>query len=63
MPTTIRCVVFSLRTTIILTDSRQFGFNDDAQWWATAAYYGYRAYGDQSLLNHAISTWNHVSQL
>ena len=31
------------------------------RWWATAAYYGYRAYGDQGLLDHAIKTWEHVS--
>ncbi|KAG1745167.1 endo-1,6-alpha-mannosidase [Suillus lakei] len=30
-------------------------------WWATAAYYGYRAYGNPNLLNHAIATWQHVS--
>ncbi|KAJ4482521.1 endo-1,6-alpha-mannosidase [Lentinula aciculospora] len=43
----------------------QFGYaiyNDDAMWWATAAYYGYRAYGDENLLSMAIATWNHVSQ-
>ncbi|KAL1702215.1 glycoside hydrolase family 76 protein [Schizophyllum commune] len=39
----------------------QWGYNDDAMWWATAAYYGYRAYGDQGLLDHAIKTWEHVS--
>lgn len=36
-------------------------YNDDAMWWATAAYYGYRAYGNPNLLNHAIATWQHVS--
>jgi hypothetical protein len=30
-------------------------------WWATAAVYAYRAYNDTNLLNHAITTWNHVS--
>ncbi|EIW78461.1 endo-1,6-alpha-mannosidase [Coniophora puteana RWD-64-598 SS2] len=34
---------------------------DQYGWWATAAYYGYRAYGDQNLLNHAVATWSHVS--
>ncbi|KAI0676443.1 endo-1,6-alpha-mannosidase [Trametes maxima] len=40
----------------------QFGFNDDALWWATAAYYAFRAYGDTNALNQAIATWQHVSQ-
>ncbi|KIK69955.1 hypothetical protein GYMLUDRAFT_34359 [Collybiopsis luxurians FD-317 M1] len=40
----------------------QFGFNDDAMWWATAAYYAYRAYDDESMLSMATATWNHVSQ-
>lgn len=39
----------------------QYQYNDDALWWATAAYYAYRAYGDTNLLQHAIDTWNHVS--
>ncbi|TRM68594.1 glycoside hydrolase family 76 protein [Schizophyllum amplum] len=39
----------------------QWGFNDDAMWWATAAYYAYRAYGDSTLLNYAITTWEHIS--
>ncbi|EGN95060.1 hypothetical protein SERLA73DRAFT_187349 [Serpula lacrymans var. lacrymans S7.3] len=43
------------------SDYDQYGYNDDALWWATAAYYGYRAYGDQGLLNNAIATWQHVS--
>ncbi|KAG2341871.1 endo-1,6-alpha-mannosidase [Suillus weaverae] len=34
---------------------------DQYGWWATAAYYGYRAYGNPNLLNHAIATWQHVS--
>ncbi|KAG1775154.1 endo-1,6-alpha-mannosidase [Suillus placidus] len=34
---------------------------DQYGWWATAAYYGYRAYGNLNLLNHAIATWQHVS--
>ena len=38
----------------------QYGYNDDALWWATAAYYAYRAYGDTTVLNHAIDTWTHV---
>lgn len=38
----------------------EFGYNDDAMWWATAAYYAYRAYGDTVMLNNAISTWQHV---
>ncbi|KAF5367312.1 hypothetical protein D9757_010100 [Collybiopsis confluens] len=37
-------------------------FNDDALWWGTAAYYAYRAYGNQNLLSMAVATWNHVSQ-
>lgn len=32
-------------------------------WWATAAFYAYRAYGDATLLSHAIATWNHVTEL
>ncbi|KAH7928605.1 Six-hairpin glycosidase, partial [Leucogyrophana mollusca] len=39
----------------------QYGYNDDAMWWATAAYYAYRAYGDSNLLDHAIATWTHVT--
>ncbi|EIW78460.1 hypothetical protein CONPUDRAFT_145683 [Coniophora puteana RWD-64-598 SS2] len=39
----------------------QYGYNDDALWWGTAAYYGYRAYGDQNLLNNAIATWKNVN--
>jgi len=35
-------------------------YNDDALWWATAAYYAYRAYGDENLLSHAIQTWEHI---
>jgi hypothetical protein len=41
----------------------QFGFNDDALWFATAAFYAFRAYNDTNLLNHAIDTWKHVSTL
>lgn len=37
-------------------------FNDDALWWATAAIYAFRAYGDASLLNLAINTWNAATQ-
>jgi hypothetical protein len=40
----------------------EYQYNDDAMWWGTAAYYAYRAYGDTTLLNHAIDTWQHVSQ-
>ena len=32
------------------------------RWWATAAYYGYRAYDDSGLLANAVATWNHVTQ-
>ncbi|KAF8199040.1 glycosyl hydrolase family 76-domain-containing protein [Pholiota molesta] len=32
------------------------------KWWATAAIYGSKAYGNTQLLNNAIATWNHVSQ-
>ncbi|KAF5359964.1 hypothetical protein D9757_012145 [Collybiopsis confluens] len=39
-----------------------FRYNDDAMWWATAAYYGYRAYGDDTLLSMATATWDHVSK-
>ncbi|KAI0780123.1 glycoside hydrolase family 76 protein [Fomes fomentarius] len=38
----------------------QFGYNDDALWWATASYYAFRAYGDRNLLQHAVDTWNAV---
>ncbi|KAJ3992205.1 endo-1,6-alpha-mannosidase [Lentinula boryana] len=34
---------------------------DPYLWWATAAYYAYRAYGDSSMLSMAVTTWNHVS--
>jgi len=36
-------------------------FNDDAMWWAQAALYGYRAYGDTTLLAHAVDVWTHVT--
>ncbi|KAJ7604393.1 endo-1,6-alpha-mannosidase [Roridomyces roridus] len=39
----------------------QFGFNDDAMWWAQAALYGYRAYKDTNLLAHAVDVWTHVT--
>ncbi|KAJ7147675.1 endo-1,6-alpha-mannosidase [Mycena crocata] len=40
----------------------QFGFNDDALWWAQAALYAYRAYGaDATLLSHAVDVWTHVT--
>ncbi|KAF5380750.1 hypothetical protein D9757_007144 [Collybiopsis confluens] len=39
-----------------------FRYNDDAMWWATAAYYAYRAYGNKTLLSMAAATWAHVSQ-
>ncbi|KAG7448744.1 endo-1,6-alpha-mannosidase [Guyanagaster necrorhizus] len=39
----------------------QYGYNDDAMWWAQAAIYAYRAYGSATLLQHAIDTWTHVS--
>ncbi|KAJ7330438.1 endo-1,6-alpha-mannosidase [Mycena albidolilacea] len=39
----------------------QFGFNDDAMWWAQAALYGYRAYADTNLLAHAVDVWTHVT--
>ncbi|OAX42321.1 endo-1,6-alpha-mannosidase [Rhizopogon vinicolor AM-OR11-026] len=58
-----QAVTDSLNATFSLyTDYDQYGcYNDDAMWWATAAYYGYRAYGDINLLSHAIETWQHVS--
>ncbi|KAJ3575570.1 hypothetical protein NP233_g1008 [Leucocoprinus birnbaumii] len=34
---------------------------DQFGWWAQAAIAGYRAYKDNSLLSHAVATWNHVS--
>ncbi|KAJ7663970.1 endo-1,6-alpha-mannosidase [Mycena polygramma] len=39
----------------------QFQYNDDAMWWAQAALYAYRAYGDTNLLAHAVDVWNHVT--
>ncbi|KZP02722.1 hypothetical protein FIBSPDRAFT_941877, partial [Athelia psychrophila] len=39
----------------------KWGFNDDALWWGSAAYYAYRAYGDSGMLANAVVTWNHVS--
>ncbi|KAK0457383.1 endo-1,6-alpha-mannosidase [Desarmillaria tabescens] len=39
----------------------QYGYNDDAMWWAQAAIYAYRSYGNDTLLQHAIDTWTHVS--
>ncbi|KAK0488498.1 endo-1,6-alpha-mannosidase [Armillaria novae-zelandiae] len=39
----------------------QYGYNDDAMWWAQAAIYAHRAYGNNALLQHAIDTWTHVT--
>ncbi|KZP29485.1 hypothetical protein FIBSPDRAFT_988790 [Athelia psychrophila] len=39
----------------------KWGFNDDALWWGSAAYYAYRAYDDSGMLANAVATWNHVS--
>ncbi|KAJ7230371.1 endo-1,6-alpha-mannosidase [Mycena pura] len=39
----------------------QFGFNDDAIWWAQAALYAHRAYGDTTMLAHAVDVWTHVT--
>ncbi|KAJ7654591.1 endo-1,6-alpha-mannosidase [Mycena polygramma] len=36
-------------------------YNDDAMWWAQAALYAYRAYGDTNLLAHAVDVWTHVT--
>ncbi|KAJ6465208.1 endo-1,6-alpha-mannosidase [Mycena vitilis] len=36
-------------------------YNDDAMWWAQAALYAYRAYGETNLLAHAVDVWNHVN--
>ncbi|KAJ6468714.1 endo-1,6-alpha-mannosidase [Mycena vulgaris] len=36
-------------------DYDQFG------WWAQAALYAYRAYGDATLLAHAVDVWTHVT--
>ncbi|KIJ65237.1 hypothetical protein HYDPIDRAFT_111167 [Hydnomerulius pinastri MD-312] len=44
----------------LYADYDQQMYDDDALWWATAAYYAYRAYGDKNLLSHAIKTWEHV---
>ncbi|KAF7974138.1 hypothetical protein HWV62_13367 [Athelia sp. TMB] len=56
-------VTTNLNTAFSLyADYDQYGYNDDAMWWATAAYYGYRAYGDTGLLANAVATWNHVTQ-
>ncbi|KAE9396273.1 endo-1,6-alpha-mannosidase [Gymnopus androsaceus JB14] len=46
----------------LFTDFDQFGFNDDAMWWATAAYYAFRAYGNEDALSMATATWTHVSE-
>ena len=32
-------------------------------WWATAAYYTHRTYGDENLLIHAVQTWEHIKTL
>ncbi|SJL17772.1 uncharacterized protein ARMOST_21334 [Armillaria ostoyae] len=34
---------------------------DQYGWWAQAAIYAHRAYGDDALLQHAIDTWTHVT--
>ncbi|KAJ6464144.1 endo-1,6-alpha-mannosidase [Mycena vitilis] len=34
---------------------------DRFQWWAQAALYAYRAYGDANLLAHAVDVWTHVT--
>ncbi|KAK7046403.1 glycoside hydrolase family 76 protein [Favolaschia claudopus] len=39
----------------------QNGYNDDAMWWAQAALYAYRAYGNSDLLSHAMDVWDHVT--
>ncbi|KAH9923366.1 glycoside hydrolase [Fomitopsis serialis] len=55
-------VVNALNTVYSLyANADQYGYNDDAMWWATAAYYAYRAYGNKDMLNHAVATWQHVS--
>ncbi|KZT68825.1 endo-1,6-alpha-mannosidase [Daedalea quercina L-15889] len=55
-------VVDALNTVYSLySNADQYGYNDDAMWWATAAYYAYRAYDNTDMLNHAIATWQHVS--
>ncbi|KZV78283.1 hypothetical protein EXIGLDRAFT_51966 [Exidia glandulosa HHB12029] len=38
-----------------------YGYNDDALWWGTAAYYAYRAYGGSDLLAYATTVWNYVA--
>ncbi|KAJ7173421.1 endo-1,6-alpha-mannosidase [Mycena filopes] len=35
---------------------------DKFQWWAQAALYGHRAYGDATLLAHAVDVWTHVTR-
>jgi len=39
----------------------EFDYNDDPQWWAQAALYAYKAYGDSTMLDNAITTWNHIT--
>ncbi|KAJ7595418.1 endo-1,6-alpha-mannosidase [Mycena floridula] len=39
----------------------EWGYNDDAMWWATSAFYAYRAYKDETMLSHAKATWDRVS--
>ncbi|KAJ7780086.1 endo-1,6-alpha-mannosidase [Mycena maculata] len=34
---------------------------DQFGWWAQAALYGYRAYGNAQLLAHAVDVWTHVT--
>ncbi|KAH7097443.1 glycosyl hydrolase family 76-domain-containing protein [Auriculariales sp. MPI-PUGE-AT-0066] len=38
-----------------------YGYNDDAMWFGTAAYYAYRAYGGSDLLAYAQTVWNWVA--
>lgn len=39
-----------------------YGYNDDAMWWGTTAYYAYRTYGDQEFLQYAKDVWNWVQR-
>ncbi|EJD46826.1 Six-hairpin glycosidase [Auricularia subglabra TFB-10046 SS5] len=43
-------------------DPHSQGYNDDAQWWGTTAYYAYRTYGDQEFLQYAKDVWNWVQR-
>lgn len=56
-------VTMYLNKAFSLYSNYSTSYNDDALWWAMAAYYAYRAYGDKNLLSHAIQTWEHIKTL